>query len=92
MTDAAANGQPGDLLPPFQVPDTVILDEEAVRAMREALELHRLAIQALRGQGRDDSEAYRIVSQLTDDELRTVVRGPASCGHQPRALPTPGER
>jgi hypothetical protein len=44
--------------------DTLILDAPAARAVRERLELHLLAIEVLRGQGQDHSEAFRIVSHL----------------------------
>jgi hypothetical protein len=77
MPRATASCQPSDLVEPFQTADTPILDAPAARAVRERLELHLLAIQVLRGQGRDHSEAFRIVRDLTDDELWTVVRGPA---------------
>src|SRR5262245_29947894 len=85
-TDAAPGCQSSDLVRPVQTADTLVLDEPAACAVRERLELHRRAIEVLRGQGRDHSEAFRIVSLLTHDELRTFVRGPASGGHQP----TPG--
>ena len=76
MTCAPTSCQPGDHVRAFQTADTLILDEEAARAVRERLELHLLAIQVLRGQGRDHSEAFRIVRDLTDEELWTIVRGP----------------
>jgi hypothetical protein len=74
MTSAPASCPPSDPVRAFQTADTLILDAEAARAVRERLELHVLAIRVLRGQGRDHSEAFRIVSQLTDDDLRTIVR------------------
>jgi len=77
MTCATTSCQPSDLVRAFQTADTLILDAEAARAVRERLELQLLAIEVLRGQGHDRSEAFRIVSQLTDDELWTLVRGPA---------------
>jgi hypothetical protein len=77
MTGATARCQPSDLVRPFQTADTLILDAAAARAVQESLELHQRAIQALRGQGRDHGEAFRIVSLMTDGKLRTIVRGPA---------------
>jgi hypothetical protein len=73
MTCATAS----ELARPFQAADTLILDAPVVRAVRDRLELHRLAIEVLRGQGRDHGEAFRIASHLTDDDLWTLVRGPA---------------
>jgi hypothetical protein len=81
MTSATSSGQPSDLVRPSQTADTIILDAPVARAVRERLELHLVAIQVLRGQGLDHSEAFRIVSHLTDDDLWTLVRGPAECGH-----------
>jgi hypothetical protein len=81
MMGTTASCQPSDLVRPFQTADTLILDAPNAHAMRERLALRLLAIQVLRGQGRDHSEACRIASHLTDDGLWTVVRGPASCGH-----------
>jgi len=78
MTSATASCQPNDLVRAFQTADTLILDAPATRAVRERLELQLLAIRVLRGQGRDQSEACRIVSHLTDDELWTLVRGAES--------------
>jgi hypothetical protein len=80
MTSVTASGQPSDLVRPFQTADTIILDERAARVMQERLELHRLAIQVLRGQGRDHGEARWTVSQLTDDELWAVL----ACAETPR--------
>ena len=77
MTSSITGCQPRDLVRAFETADTQILDARAARAVRERLELHRLAIQVLRGQGRDHSEAFRIVRDLTDEELWTIVRGPA---------------
>jgi hypothetical protein len=57
MTSATANCQPSDLVRAFQTADTLILDAEAARAVRERLELHSLAIRGLQGQGCDHGEA-----------------------------------
>jgi hypothetical protein len=77
MTSSTTGGEPRDLVRAFESADTQILDARSARAMRERLELHLLAIQVLQGQGHDHSEAFRIVRDLTDEELWTIVRGPA---------------
>src|SRR5262245_11369792 len=88
MAFTPASCLPSELVLPFQTADTLLLDEPATRALRERLELHLLAIQVLRGQGRDHSEAWQIVSLLTDDKLRAIVRGPPRAAtNRPRVLP-----
>ena len=78
MTCAIASGQPSDLARPFQAADTLILDAPVVRAVRDRLELHLLAIEVLRGQGRDHGEAYQSPGWARNVSASTWLRAPWS--------------